>query len=228
MVVPNYIPDPVEIPGNVTLLPYRERVGFIRRVLAMHFASLGLIALFAAMHISGLPLMPAAILTSVCVLVLSLVRIETRGTRADILLSTALLPVLLVGLSFLVRGGLEAGIPLWSIPIGAACALLYALLCGRDYSFVGQWFLGIIASNVAIAVLINTIGDTGSQAWTAVLLNSAYFTYLVYDSASLMARRRLGEEIAAVVDLYRDVLNFFGYAVRCARHWRKHRIWTAR
>ncbi len=226
MYVPNYIPEPVEISDNVTLRPYRERVVFIRRVLVFHFASLGILAMLAALHGPHPGLIPASILVGVCLLVLSLVRIETRGTRADILLSTSLLPVLLVGLSFLVRVGMEAGVPLWALPIGAACALTYALCCGRDYSFVGQWFLGIIVSNVAIAVVASLLQLPSGEAWLAVLLNSGYFTYLVYDSASLMARRRTGEEIAAVVDLYRDILNFFGYAIRCVRHWRRHRIWS--
>jgi hypothetical protein len=48
----------------------------------------------------------------------------------------------------------------------------------------------------------------------------------VYDNASLLARRRLGEELGAVVDLYRDVLNVFGWVVRVLAHWRKHRIWN--
>jgi len=226
MYVPNYIPEPVEISDNVTLRSYKERVAFIRRVFALHFLSLGLIAGMAALHVPNPGLISGAILVGTCLLVLSLVRIETRGTKADIRLSTALLPVLLVGLSFLVREGVEHQWPLWALPIGAACALLYALLCGRDYSFVGQWFLGIIASNVAIAMAANLSALDTTHAWAAVLLNSAYFTYLVYDGASLMARRRMGEEIAAVVDLYRDILNFFGYTIRCVRHWQRHRIWT--
>jgi hypothetical protein len=49
--------------------------------------------------------------------------------------------------------------------------------------------------------------------------------YFAYDLASLMSRRRRGEEAAAVVDLYRDVFNVFGYVPRVIAHWHRHRIW---
>ena len=31
-----------------------------------------------------------------------------------------------------------------------------------------------------------------------------------------------------VTDLYRDVLNIFGYIPRVVQHWHKHRIWQLR
>jgi hypothetical protein len=46
----------------------------------------------------------------------------------------------------------------------------------------------------------------------------------VYDLAALMSRRRQHETWAAVADLFRDVLNVFGYSYRVVRHWRRHRI----
>ena len=60
----------------------------------------------------------------------------------------------------------------------------------------------------------------------ALSWNAIYLTFYVYDLASLLARRRIGEEWAAVVDLYRDVLNVFGWIVRVFAHWRKHKIWN--
>lgn len=228
MVVPNYIPEPVEISDNVTLRPYGERVSFIRRVLSLHFLSLGVIAGLSAVHTEGLVLASAGILVAVCLVVLSLIRIETRGTRIDLVLSSALLPVLLIGLAMVVRGLVERGVPLWAPPIGTLCGLIYAYSCGRDFSWVGQWFLAMVASNVAIATIVNFAGLDPRHASQGILLNSLYLTYTTYDSAALMARRRIGEEIAAVVDLYRDVLNIFGYAVRCVRHWRMHKIWNLR
>ena len=39
MVVPNYIPDPIEIPNNVTEQPYLVRLAYIRRVLSLHLLS---------------------------------------------------------------------------------------------------------------------------------------------------------------------------------------------
>lgn len=228
MIVPNYIPDPVEIPNNVTLQPYLVRLAFLRRVLLFHFASLGLIALLSVLHAPHVGFLPAVVLVAICMVCLSLVRIETRGTRADLWLSTGLLPLLLIGLSFIVREAADAGFPMWAMPFGTACAVIYSLLCGRDFSFVGQFFLSLVVSNVAIAILANAAALSSETAAWALAANSAYLFYTVYDSAALMARRRLGEEVAAVVDLYRDVLNFFGYIVRCIRHWRRYRLWSAR
>jgi FtsH-binding integral membrane protein len=95
-----------------------------------------------------------------------------------------------------------------------------------DFSFVGQFVLSLIASTVILAVAALALGIEPAKAGFLLGANAIYLFYLVYDSASLLARRRLGEEIAAVVDLYRDVFNVFGYLVRVARHWRKHRIWA--
>ncbi len=228
MYVPNYVPEPIEISDNVTLRPYSQRVTFLRRVLALHFATLGILAGLAALHGPNISLPTAGVQVVVYLLVLSILRIRTRGTRYDALFSNALFPFLLIGLSFVIRDWVEAGLPLWALLIGAFCALMYALLCGRDYSFVGQWFLSMIVSSVVIAGIINAVGFDAVRATQALALNMGYLTYVVYDSASLLARRRIGEELTAVVDLYRDVLNFGGYTVRCLRHWKKHRIWTAR
>ncbi|HCD99673.1 MAG TPA: hypothetical protein DER07_01365, partial [Armatimonadetes bacterium] len=57
--------------------------------------------------------------------------------------------------------------------------------------------------------------------------NAAYLFFLVYDLAAVLTRRLPKEEWGAVVDLYRDALNFLTYSVRVVRHWRKHRIWSA-
>jgi FtsH-binding integral membrane protein len=91
---------------------------------------------------------------------------------------------------------------------------------------MGQYLLAIIASSTAIAA-IWAVEPTAIRFPISVLAaNVLYLTYWVYDLASLLARRRRGEELAAVVDLYRDVLNIFGYVARCIGHWKKHRIWV--
>lgn len=44
MYVPNYVPEPLEVPANVTLDRYPVRLAFIRRVTLLHAASLCLVA----------------------------------------------------------------------------------------------------------------------------------------------------------------------------------------
>lgn len=226
MYVPNYIPSPIEVPGNVTEERYTARLGFVRRVAILHLASLAIIALIAQFDLPKVPLAASAIELGILLLVLSLVRIGTRATRNDLIISGSLLPLVLISLGFLVRTIVDTGWPIWGIAAGASAAVVYSLCCGRDFSFVGQYLLSLIASSVVLAFAAIHVGMPPSKAAFLLGANAAYLFYLVYDSASLLARRRLGEEIAAVVDLYRDVFNVFGYLVRVARHWRKHRIWA--
>jgi FtsH-binding integral membrane protein len=222
--VPNYVPDPIEIPGNVTQEPYRARIFFIKRVAALHFGSLLLVGAVAYGPIK-VPTHEAWWPMAVMILLLAALRIALRRGPKEAKASTMLLLPLLVAVGLAVQPLHTGGWPLWTVILGPGCALIYALLCGRDFSFMGQYMLSLIASSTAIAALAVAAPTSAADARFALIANTCYLTYWVYDLASLLARRRLGEELAAVVDLYRDVLNIFGYIVRCIGHWRKHRIW---
>lgn len=225
MYVPNYMPDPIEIPGNVTEEPYLVRLGFIRRVAALHFVSL-----LVVLAIAYGPYAPAKEVTwwmlGGLILSLAIIRVVLRRGRREAKVSGWLIVVLLPVVGFVLNHVQRDGHPIWTVIIGPGCALIYALLCGKDHSFVGQYLLSLIASSTAIAALLVAAPETVASARFALTTNAVYLSFLVYDLASLLARRRLGEEFAAVVDLYRDVLNIFGYIVRCISHWRKHRIWV--
>jgi FtsH-binding integral membrane protein len=227
MYVPNFIPDPLEIPGAVTQRPYRERVGFIKRVNALH--ALSMLAVAAAL-LAPMPVLEpgsALVFLGVCLLLFSMLRTVERGRQVEAAVSAILLPVALLAVAVAVRSLVEAGVPAWSPAVGVACAVIYAMLCGRDFSFVGQYLLALVVSTVALAVFAMGFDFTGEQAAIALGLNAVILFYFVYDTASLLARRRPGEELAAVADLYRDVFNFFGFGVQMGRHWRKHGIWQA-
>jgi hypothetical protein len=226
MYVPNYIPSPIEVPGNVAEERHGARLRFIRRVSVLHFLSLLVIGGLSMLEMPAVPLIPNLIELALLLLLLSLIRIGTRATRNDLLISSSLLPILIVSLALVVKTLNNDGWPIWGVAVGAGSAVIYALCCGRDFSFVGQFFLSLIASSVVLAVAAITFGIQPHQASFLLGANALYLFYLVYDSASLLARRRLGEEAAAIVDLYRDVFNIFGYFLRVARHWRKHRIWV--
>lgn len=228
MIVPNYVPDPIEIPGNVTLASYTLRLGFIRRVLLLHLVSVVVLVGLILGPIPLVPLLSISVGLLGCLVGLCFVRIAWRGKRAEVVLSSALLPVLLVVVGLFLKALGHLGWPLWAAGVGLAAFNGYSLFCGRDFSFVGGFLLSLTFSAVGIAAASLAMGHTGAYALDAQLLNLCYLVYYVYDSASLLSRRRLGEELAAVTDLYRDVLNIFGYIPRVVQHWHKHRIWQMR
>lgn len=225
MYVPNYIPDPIEIPGNVTEEPYLARVGFIKRVAALHCVTLLIVGALAYSPIS-LPAPNAWWPLAILILALAAIRVALRRGPREAAVSSWLLVPLLFAVGVALHPVQESGWPLWTMILGPGFALLYCTLCGRDFSFMGQYLLSLIASSTTIAALAVAAPEMIAEARYALIANAAYLTYWVYDLASLLARRRLGEEFAAVVDLYRDVLNIFGYVARCIGHWRKHRIWV--
>lgn len=228
MVVPNYIPDPLEIPGNVTLEPHRVRLWFIRRVFSWHLLSLAIVAAVAILPVPT-PAVPVVGLALLATLIgLCLVRIGLRGSKAEVVISAWSLAVLLPLVGLFARALWLAGVPVWAPLLGVGFAYFYALVCGRDFSFVGQYFLALLASTVSIAGISLLMRHEGPYAALALGCNLVYLSYYVYDGASLLSRRRLGEELGAVVDLYRDVLNLFGYVPRVVQHWHKHRIWQLR
>jgi hypothetical protein len=225
MIVPNYIPDPMEVPGNVTLEPYRFRVTYIRRVTLLHLTSLAVVALLSTHAWPRVGVWSALGMLAVVFVILDLWRIAARGSRTEAVVSSAFLPTVVAFVSWSASEGARLGWPVWAPLAGVVAATIYTLACGRDYSFMGCLLLSWIASSVGIAALAPKLGLDVPQAAWALVANSVYLVYFQYDLASLLSRRRRGEEWAAVVDLYRDVFNVLGYFVRCVRHWRKHRIW---
>lgn len=226
MHVPPFIPQPIEIPRNVTTERYRVRLGFVRRVAALHFLSVGLVAAGSFAPWPEWTVWWPAAGTLGMLIVLTLVRALARGRQREQLLSIALAPILLVFLAWLVRDLNALGWPMWAPAIGLGCAVAYALTCGRDLSFVAMVVIPTLVSSMLIVLAAYTGGLSAGLIGAALALNFAFVFYVVYDLASLLSRRRLREEAGAVVDLYRDILNFLGYGVRVVRHWRRHRIWS--
>lgn len=225
MIVPNYVPDPLEVPRNVTEEPYMARVAYIRRVTILH-----VIGLFILAALAYLPWPPAqwpyALGGLVTVLVaLDIWRIRQRGWPIEAKISALSLPAILALCAWVADAMGDKGWPVGAPLAGAVCACIYTMLCGRDFSFVGCTSLAFIVSSVLIAAVCLHYKLDATRAAFALAGNGLYLLYMEYDLASLLARRRLGEELGAVVDLYRDIFNFFGYAIRVVRHWQKHRIW---
>ncbi|HEY0866229.1 MAG TPA: hypothetical protein VGE01_02560 [Fimbriimonas sp.] len=226
MIVPNYVPEPLEVPGNVTEERYPVRLAFIRRVSLLHLLSVGVVAGLTFLPVPSVGwAVPSAILAGILI-ALDLVRIQKRREIVEASISAYALPLVLLAAGWWIRELSLAGAAVWAPLVGILAVNLYTVLCRNDYSFVGCWVLSLIGSTVAVAALIDSTMLGSTYAAWALGLNAAYLTYHVYDLASLMARRRKGETLAAVVDLYRDVFNIFGYIPRVLAHWRKHRIWA--
>jgi len=228
MYVPNYIPEPLEVPGNITEHPYLARLFFIRRVALLHMGSLAIIALLSNLAFPHMGLGVVLIALTLCLTGLDLLRIALRGKPTEAKISTLCLPAVLVLVAWGIRETSIEGWPVFPPLIGAACVVIFTVVAGRDFSFMGCCLLSLIASSAAVAGFANLAEYSRGHAAFALGSNALFVIYWVYDMASLLARRRPGEEFAAVVDLYRDVFNFFGYAVRMVKHWRKHRIWTVK
>ena len=226
MYVPNYVPEPLEVPGNVTLSPYAVRISFIRQVTLLHLIGLGLLAAMAFVPVPKTGcILPVAVLCAILIL-LDLLRIKLRSRPLEARISSACLPCVLLVVAWLAQELALTGLPVGFVLAGPVCCGIYTVACGRDYSFVGCFLLSLIASSTVLAALANQLRMPSNLTAYGLALNAVYLTYFVYDLASLMARRRRGEESAAVVDLYRDIFNFFGYLVRIVGHWKRHKIWA--
>jgi hypothetical protein len=219
VIVPNYMPDPIEVPGNVTTERYAVRLVFIRRVIWMHLVSLTLIAAAMTLPMPDRGIQITGFTLVAFLVVLDVVRIRTRGRREEPWLSCAFFAPVIILVAAMLRELDTIHFPVWAFFVGPPCVALYSGVCGRDFSFVGGFFLSLIASSLVVATVVLALHLSGAIATTAFVANTVYLFYWVYDLAALLARRRFGEEPAAVVDLYRDVFNIFGYVPRVISHW---------
>ncbi len=224
MYVQPYFPEQIEIQGNIAAEAYDVRLRFVRLSVGMHLLSAALVAA-AAVWVSA-PIGP----TWSCWVFLGLLaamsasRLILHRGRADIVATGILLPPTLLPLSWALRWAFDLGWPSWSLIFPIIGSGLYTAFCGRDFSFVGQWMVSGFVSLVGIGAVAWFIRPGGIVFLNASTFALAYLTYYVYDLAALLTRRRRGEEFGAVVDLYRDVLNFTTYTARVVQHWRKFRI----
>ena len=226
MYVPPYVPQPIEIPRNVAQEPYLVRLKFIRRVASLHF--------FSVLIIAGMALLPqppvspsvAAFAVLIVLTLLSLIRGVAKGRVADQRISGIILPFLFLSLAVWFRALFDEGWAVWALGIGVGCVVAYIGFCGRDLSFVAMFTVALVTSSIAISLLAWVLRIGLISTSVALSLNGAFLFYYVYDLAALLTRRRVNEEMGAVVDLYRDVLNGVTYPVRVIHHWRENNIWS--
>ena len=223
MYVPNYVPEPETLPGNITKETNKQRLVFIRNTIGRFCMCSGLVAILS--HFA--PVSQGVFYTKVLFVVLifaTLSRTILRGKKSEALVATLWLLPIMVSLALAAKEAVLWHIPVWSILFGVCALGMYTAVCGRDFSFVGGYSLSLIFSNVGIATIMVLEGMTPLQSAMALTWNTFGLFYIVYDLASLMSRRRKREEWAAVTDLYRDVFNLVGFIPRVVHHWYRHRI----
>lgn len=228
MVVPPYLPHPIEIEGNVADAAYDIRLKFIKRVTYGHAFSIFIIAALCIAPLHYVPLWSSVIAVFATLGGLTAVRGVVKGEAVEQRISFALFPVLLLAFAALIRSLAELGWPVWTVGIAVLGNALYTLVCGRDHSYIGMFglsFLGVFGA-VALEGIWHQV-PVSTMVFGVLIGGSALF-YFVYDLASLTSRRREREVWGAVVDLYRDLLNILGYGVRVWLHWRRYPIWTWR
>ncbi len=224
MYVPNYIPEPEQVPGNLTTVLYAQRLQFIRQTLRRFVGAVAMIVGVGMLVPRTGDTLRLTIELLVCLLLVSSIRTFSRGTPAEPKVTAYTLPIVIGFFAVASRAWTTAGFPTWSVLVGIACFGIYASLCGRDFSFVGGYVLSLIFSSVLISFIMVEEGMTGPRSAQALLWNAGGLFYLVYDLAALLSRRRPNESWAASVDLFRDVFNFLGYFPRVMIHWNRHRI----
>src|SRR4051812_27496568 len=111
MNVPPYVPQPIEIPGNVTEESYGVRLQFIRRVVALYLLSVAGIA--AAALLSSPIGYFDFVLCGLSLLLLSGLRGLTKGRAVEQRISAAASPLLFAGLGLLVHRLDGLGWPTW-------------------------------------------------------------------------------------------------------------------
>src|SRR5205814_1324215 len=106
---------------------------------------------------------------------------------------------------------------LWSLGSALIGVAAYNLLVGRDYSLVGEYVLAWIFMGISMAVYVLNRETTPSQGLAIFVVVSGMLFYWVYDLAMVLRRRTTAEPVAAVFDMYRDIVNFVGYPIRVMR-----------
>lgn len=188
-----------------------------------HYATV-LIAAYIA-YTQALEATAEAIFVSVVggLMVLTIIRALTKGGAIDAVFSLMVMPFVIWGTGHLAAMLMDLNWPMWSVLVVATLSAIYTAVCGRDFSFMGQYVISLIAWMVAAIGLFLSGMIPQHEIWTGLLIASLWLGYITYDTSMLLWRRRLGEEVAAVADLYRDTLNFITYPIRVVFHWRRYR-----
>lgn len=225
MFVPPFFPPPIEVKDNVADLLPRPRLGFVRRVLFGLNVTLILIGGLTALWGPWIPLMESTVGLLALIAFLSLFRLATKRKSIEPVVSGIVWLPFAVFLASAVSHTPVRDM-LWPMLLAPAISYLYAVLSGRDTSFIAMFLFAFLVS-MAIILTGHFMGlwHFAHIGWEMALLTVWPF-YVVYDLSMILRRRKLGQELGAVVDLYRDPLNLITYGQRVIEHWNRHRLWA--
>jgi len=219
-----YFPEPIAVLRNVAEARHKLRVAFVRRVVLGHFLSVLVVAVCALIVPTQLPIGFLAGSFFLGLVLLSIQRRTLFGGNKDNALSLIILAPSLFFLGQLLRVLHDLGWPVLALIPATASLAVYALLCGNDFSYVGQFVLCSVVTIMSLVAMWAAGEYSVGQVWIGSTLAIAFLLYFAYDLSMMVKRRRFKEEPAAVADLYRDLLNIVTYSVRVYFHWRKFRF----
>ncbi len=227
-----YFPEPIKVPNNVADGDYSSGVRFVRLIGLAHLVTLlGIAGLTALWVRIGAPdYLELGSLDVHWLTVAAFLALLAWSRRAPLALQAIVFVLFAVTFSaafalwvpFLIQEFPDlCGGFLWALGSAWLGVALYNLLAGRDYSLVGEFVLAWLFTGISLIgfVLHGDIG--GSQAFAIFVIVSGMLFYWVYDLAMILRRRTAKEPLAAVFDMYRDILNFVGYPVRVMRMQRR-------
>lgn len=228
------MPEPITVPGSVADGDYATRVRFARFVGVCHLISLaalaGMVAIFmrpeSRLYVDKIGFEAVLLFSASCLVVLAAVR------HASVVWQTLFLIGFLISSAAWMGSALARGHEIYpgfmeTLGIGIATAwtsvLLYNLLCGRDYSFVGEFTLSLLAVFVFATLYAVRVKMALLEIAVVLGLCAIAVGYWTYDLAMILGRRTAAEKLQAVFDLYRDMLNFLWFPVRILRMPRRRR-----
>lgn len=233
-----YFPEPIRVPNNVADGDYRTSVRFVRTVGIAHLLSVA--AVFLLTKLWRLPLlrqlMPELPTATYWLLFFAVLALLAVLRRAALGIQTIVFLLLALTLSAAIMRStpfLQDDLPeywrafVWILGSAWFSMLIYHLAAGRDYSFVGAFFLVFAATTVSAIVYSFESDISLGETFAVLVLVSAAIFYWVYDLAMVVRRRTAQERFEAVFDLYRDLLNFAGYPMRVINMPRKRLRYTA-
>lgn len=229
---PPIFPEPITLKGCAAEAPYDQRIGFIRRVAANSSLSA---LVFAGMTFawSRPPLISAlmdlhwsSVYFAAFVSLLVLIAARRVSTPMQVVLAalffvcwSAFFAVVGLSLRDAFSGFVYGGATLY---VGLALGFgAYALLCGRDYTHVGSFVLTSLFIVAVWGVCWALFHPSAVEAVSLLVGTICANFYWHYDLAMILRRRRLSEPFSAIVDLYRDMLNFISYPVRVYMYQRE-------
>jgi len=222
--VPPYFPEPEVVSGNIAGASYSTVLGFTRRVILANVLTSLAVAAIAMWFPLPVDLAFSVWLFLGTLLAMTVLRRMLRGGAPANIASGLLLVPTVISAGSILSELAQRDLPVVFLAAVPAGSVLYGLLCGRDFSFLGMFALGSMAT-LAVGIAIAMFGLVSwSFSMLGATLGVAGLAYFTYDLASILRRRRVGEEPAAAADLYRDLLNFLTYSVRVILHWRKFRF----